>query len=94
MSLKEIVGKGRGNRSLRSSWFSEGEMPSQGDSSHQTRAANTKRHFCPLKLLLLSKNNESVHGGHDFPLRPSLGNPSSAKPTEEIQNKHSPEDGM
>lgn len=73
--------------------FSQGRAADPEWPSHQARTANTKRHFRPLKILLLSRNNEAVHGGHNFPPRPSFGNPSSAKPTEEIQNRHSPEDG-
>lgn len=44
----------------------------RGLSSHQATMANTKRHFRPLKILLLSRNNEAVHGGHNFPQGPNL----------------------
>lgn len=89
-------GSGQGQRKPippQPSCFSRGELPSRGDSSHQARTANTKRHVRPLKILPLSGNNEAVHGGHDFPPRPSFGSPSPAKPTEKIQNRDSPEDG-
>lgn len=70
MSLKEIVDKDKAADSPWSSHFSKGEQASQGVYGHQATAANTKRHFHPLKILLFSRKNEAVRGGHNFPPRP------------------------